>query len=437
MTKLRPFSLFCSMLFAFQVAGQVAVVGSDKFELTIDDHLLKIPYFSTHDLVTGDDLVERVVISLHGNNRNADEYFDNLAMIAEANEVDMSTTMIVAPQFLTEDDIDAFDLDDEHLYWTSGGWKSGSLSRDEDSNPRPERIASYAVLDSLLYRLGEIYPNLIAVVFTGHSAGGQVSNRWAATSPMVDQVCSQFNVNTRFVVANPSSYLYLDGRRKVAGSLANFIIPATSCSDYNEWKYGLEDLFSYPSNSGATAIREMMSRREVVYLLGEEDNNPNSSSLDVSCEADFQGAHRLERGEIYFQYLQLYYGNEILENQQKVIVPDAGHNNFDMYSSDVGVFHLFESMPSACQNNPTNLGEVPAEQLFKLYPNPASDHFVIAAEHGPYTLTLRNSLGALVRSYRQIDAESFYLPIADLQAGLYWVEFRQEGVLAVQRLVIQ
>ncbi len=343
---------------AFPIGSAVDSVGVKKVEMNINGNILKIPYYSNYQLSNSNNNVAKAIIVIHGNNRDAGNYFTNMTIAASMRPTETDSTMIIAPQFLTEDDINSFSLDSEHLYWSSGGWKSGSNSKDNLTNPRPERIPSYAVLDTIMLRLAQNFPNLKSIVFTGHSAGGQLTNRYLATTPVVDTLCNFYEVSTKFLVANPSSYLYMDNQRRVSETINQFEVPNTSCTTYNEWKYGLENMYTYPSNVGVDSIRVRMERNQVVYLLGENDNDPNSSSLDLSCEAMLQGDHRLERGTIFFNHLINFYGNSILNKHYLDTVPNVGHSNLSMYTSEKGLFHLFESNPNSCGNTGcTTVGE--------------------------------------------------------------------------------
>lgn len=352
--------------------GQVDNISSKTFPIRLEENTLRIPYYSNYDLFTENKAIDKAIIVIHGTNRNADEYYENMTIAARKVPEFTANTLIMAPQFLTETDIDGFDLDESYLYWTNGGWKSGSNSRDENSNPRPGRIPSYAVLDSLLIHLANQFPTLSSIVFTGHSAGGQVTQRMAATSPIAEQLCSIYNVGIRFVVANPSSYVYMDEQRKLANSTTEFAVPTNACATYNEWKYGLADLFTYPRNIGILSIRNTNQQNTVTYLLGANDNNPNSSSLDIDCEASLQGAHRLERGQVYFNYLQHYYGETIKENHDLIIVPNVGHSNFDMYNSVEGIEVLFERETADCSET-VSLIEYPSNVPITIFPNPVID----------------------------------------------------------------
>ncbi len=328
--------------------AQVSNVGTKKMAMNVNGSTLKIPYYSNFDLSSTNNAITRAIVVVHGLSRDADNYYATMMTAASMRSVNMDSMLVIAPQFLTEEDIEEHNLDNEHLYWTEGGWASGSNSRNESAHPRPERIPSYAVLDTILLRLAKNYPNLQSIVFTGHSAGGQTTNRYSATTPLVNILCQQYHVSIKFIVANAGTYLYMDNKRKVAGTVNQFQIPATACSTYNDWKYGLGNLYTYPSAAGADSIRSMFKKRQVVYLLGEDDNDPNSSTLDIECEAMLQGNHRLERGTVYFNYLKNYYGADLLNYQTVDTVPNADHSSSDIYTSAIGLFHLFETPPRSC-----------------------------------------------------------------------------------------
>lgn len=317
------------------------LVMEKKFEMTIDGNTLKVPYYSNAAAIDQENLqVKRAVITMHGLDRNAFTYYDNMLAAAQMETTVMDTIMIMAPQFVTQEDLISNGLDDEHLYWSNGGWSIGNLSRNDATNPRPTRIPSFAVMDSLLTRMSQNLPNLKTLVFSGHSAGGQFANRYSASTPIVEWLSNR-GIRIRFIVNNPSSYVYMDNRRRVSGTLNEFEVPTTDCITYNKYKYGLDDLPAYLNAIGATTIRERLSEREVVYLLGEMDNNANNSTLDITCDAQFQGQHRLERGAIYHNYLKEYYGTDITAIQTIDTVPGVGHDHAGMFQSELGRFYTF------------------------------------------------------------------------------------------------
>lgn len=431
------FILLSLLYIGTYLQGQVSNVGSDKFCIQINGNILKIPYYASHDLYSSNAVIQKAIVVVHGNNRNADDYFENMEIAANSVAELSANTLIIAPQFLTEEDIEFHNLDAEHLYWTSGGWKSGSNSRDEVSHPRPVRIPSYAVLDSLLLHIAQQFSNLELITVTGHSAGGQLTQRMAASSPIVQQLCGAFSIGIRFVVANPSSYVYMDNQRRKSGMVNQFEVPNTTCDDYNEWKYGLEDLYTYPESAGVDSIRTMFSSRKVIYLLGEEDNSPTSSSLDKSCAANLQGAHRYERGIIFYNYLQFYYGSGITENHKLVTVPNVGHSNFEIYNSSQGKAVLFEPSAQSCENLVSTKQQLKHVQI-NLFPNPSDgriqfsgldnlDHLMPLVL---YDLQGREVWRGKISAYHPLD-------ISHLAPGLYFLQFRFDHQTFRKRIIIQ
>lgn len=329
-------------LIALSLFAQVDNIGTKDFSIVQNGVTLKIPYESSHEIETANPELKYLVLSMHGAQQNADDYYDRTIAAQNLAGEDGDSTLVIAPQFLTETDIDAFSLNSDYLYWSSGGWISGSNSRDEDSNPRAERIPSYEVLDSLIVRVKEAIPTIKFITLVGHSAGAQLVHRMALSSPLAIE--QSLDARLRFIVANPSSYVYLDNKRRVAGTVDQFQVPAgTSCNGFNEWKFGLEDRFTYPQRQGSTAMRNSYKDVEVIYLAGGADNDPNSSSLDTGCEANLQGDHRLERATIYFNYLQDYYNTTV---HQLDTVDGVGHSSADMFTSEKGLFHIFKALGS-------------------------------------------------------------------------------------------
>jgi hypothetical protein len=130
-----------------------------------------------------------------------------------------------------------------------------------------------------------VFPNLIDVVLAGHPAGGQFVQRYAAANPE--------RFPTRYIVANPSSYLYMDKQRWTGGSLDQFTVPTileqSRCPTYNRYRYGLEGLNIYMQVVGESKIRSQYAERRVIYMLGEDDNDPlmtNSIQPVPRCSRD-------------------------------------------------------------------------------------------------------------------------------------------------------
>jgi hypothetical protein len=69
---------------------------------------------------------------------------------------------------------------------------------------------------------------------------------------------------------------------------------------FNRWKYGLQHLPAYAKGQTPRNWNRPTSS-DIVYLLGQQDTDPNHPALDKSCAAEAQGAYRLIRGHYYFE----------------------------------------------------------------------------------------------------------------------------------------
>jgi hypothetical protein len=323
-----------------------------QFRFTELESLLEIPYCSNYPINIQQPGIRRAVIIIHGTNRNANNYYDYIESAAQQSNQSV-TTIIIAPQFLTEEDITNSSLNSNTLFWDDDGWKQGDHSLSTPANPRSTSLSSFTVIDKLLTQLSNpnLFPDLTDIVIAGHSAGGQFVNRLAAGS----QAPQQFQNDTlqiRYIVANPSSYLYFSPDRFIPDNPEQFVIPdRINCPTYNQYKYGLEALNPYMAAVGEQTIREQYPQRNVIYLLGEEDNDPNALYLDKSCAAMVQGRTRLERGEVYYRYLVHYvtqqFSQETMqlfaEQQKRIVIPGVGHSANDMFHSTCGKALLFDT----------------------------------------------------------------------------------------------
>lgn len=355
----------------------VDVVAPYVVRLQVESDVLLLPYFRNYSLDRSNPGVTDAIVVIHGMNRNAYDYFNRVLIPARDSGMAQQHTAILAPQFLVEADVEAFDLQGNILYWSSSGWRQGNLSLNSNDNPRPAQLSSFAVMDSILWRLAVNNPMLQHIVVVGHSAGGQFVNRYAAGSPMPDSLEARYGLPVRFIVSNPSSYLYFNGERRIGFSLDRFAEPGEDerrrCPDYDDYRYGLQSLNTYMSAVGREAIRSQYARREVVYLLGGEDNDPNDPSLDRRCPAMLQGRFRLERGQIYYNYAGYYFGRTIYRRHSLAIVPGVGHSSAGIFASDCGKYFLFDY--GAC-GTVSSVGHRVAGRslhdfvLYQNYPNP-------------------------------------------------------------------
>ena len=310
-------------------------IGPNRFLIYEENDSLSLPYYSNYLLDNTNNHTGLAIIYLHGQNRNADDYYNNIsAIVNSVNEID--STIVIAPQFLRSEDLNDNNSTENAFFWTNTtNWTAGYLSGNTSSHYRPFRMSSYAIMDSLLFQVALKNPMLEQIVFAGFSAGGQFVNRYIGGNNITEYLFSEFSLPIRFVVGSPSSYLYMNNERRVTGSTNQFAIP-NGCNGYNQYKYGLDYLNSYMSLAGVDSIRSRYKRRKVVYLVGASDDGGTTD-----CESETQGNDRYERSIIYYNYLQYYFGNQIVNNHQHAVIPNVDHDNYYVFNSSCGRKALF------------------------------------------------------------------------------------------------
>ncbi len=290
------------------VAG--AAFGQEHLPLDGGRFLL---VYSSAPLKVRNAAIERVFVLVHGLQRDGDVYFKS-AMAATREAGRMDSTLVIAPQFHANDGNQCKDkFASGEAHFACRGWSDGVATK---SDP----LSSFAAMDRLLQALAnrELFPALKEIVLAGHSAGGQFVQRYAAAN----RVDGKLPVPLRYVVANPSSYLYLESWRPVEHA---------ACPTFDRYKFGLQGLTGYLAETGAEAIRAAYPKRTVTYLLGELDTT-DEHNMDKTCPAMAQGPNRLERGLAYYQRLQ-----EIFHTDHQLLrVPGCGHSGDCMYRSENG-----------------------------------------------------------------------------------------------------
>jgi pimeloyl-ACP methyl ester carboxylesterase len=373
---------------AAQVAAPPCLVADDTCKESMAVGTYNFWYFRSYSLLTPNPDIRRAVIVMHGLNRDAPTYFAT-AVSALGNDRDPSL-LVIAPHFKgfvrnSPTCSDALEADELHWSCTGQGsinrWDDGGQARDSG----PDVIYSFDMIDSLLTILADttVFPNLAKVTIAGHSDGGQFTQRYAAGNlmdsglplpgvrstvgsaarPAVRSVAPRgaqptvINVPIKYVIANPSSYMYLSPMRLVKGATcledgtctANppFVTdwdPTAECpAAYNTYKYGLDGrTYGYMDSSqpgfSDAEVASRFTARAVAYLMGEQDQLSNSQ-FDVSCAGNAQGSHlagdgsgllggRRERGTIFWNYMRRQGASHTL-----TIVPTCGHDHICMLSS--------------------------------------------------------------------------------------------------------
>jgi pimeloyl-ACP methyl ester carboxylesterase len=286
----------------------VAEIATHRLDLT---DVGELPVCLSEGLDTRLPHVQSVLIMLHGRLRDAAVYYRT----ARAAVAQRPGWLVVVPQFLAEVDVAAHDLPARTLRWSLTGWMGG------DAAVAPSGLSTFAVLDALLARLSSRVPNMGRLVVAGHSGGAQMVQRYA--------LLGNDRANTHYVVANPSSYAFLDRKRPE---------PTDACPDFDRWKYGLSDLPAYANGWSPNQLAARYAKRNVTYLLGEEDTNPAHPALDNTDDARCQGPHRRARGEAFYAALKSQFPTS---PHRLRIVPGVGHNGSDIFTSADGIEALF------------------------------------------------------------------------------------------------
>ncbi|WP_373979681.1 hypothetical protein LN047_17170 [Achromobacter sp. JD417] len=311
-------------------------------ELGRPGHRYKMPVYANRDL-TKDDLrgIKQVLIVIHGVKRDADQYFETAAALVAADPARAGDTLVLAPRFSGSIDSGFAGM----AAWRKASWEDGQESIQAAGRPAP--VASFQVLDDLLRSLNDRkrLPSLTGLVLAGHSAGAQLVHRYAVLNNL-DGALRRDGLTLRYVIANPSSYLYLTNERPRADGKGYAPYERGICPTYNQYKYGTDKLPAYARETDDATLFVRYAARDVVYLLGGADNNPEHRLLDKACGAEAQGATRLARGTGYVQYehvLAARGGKPVTLRHTAFEVGGVGHDGKRMFGSICGVRALLGS----------------------------------------------------------------------------------------------
>jgi pimeloyl-ACP methyl ester carboxylesterase len=339
-------ALGCLLLSAGRSAGRaqqgsarerpVEVVAPNRIDVPTTGKAARLAAYISADWSAPHPEVTRAVLVFHGILRNADVYYAGAVEArAAAGAKAAASTLLIAPQFLADLDADAHSLSADTLVWTREGWPAGADA------VAPAPVSSFAAIDAILARLADkaLFPNLTTVVVAGHSGGGQVVQRYAVVG-QGNSVLARRGVHVRYVVANPSSYVYFTSERPGAGGRMMPFAGAADCPRYNDWKYGFADGMPGYISRPMASYTAQYAARDVVYLLGTKDIDPDHPALDKSCMGEAQGPYRYARGHWYFAQLKSQLGSRLLHHLHDV--PGVGHNGTQMFTSACGLSALFD-----------------------------------------------------------------------------------------------
>jgi len=267
----------------------------------------------------------RVVIVFHGLLRNAGVYFEGAMTARAAAGPAGQQAMVVAPQFLADLDVPAHHLPANTLGWNNDHWAGGEPAL------TPAPLSGFDAVDAILAHIADrrLFPNVKIVVMAGFSAGGQILQRYAVVGNG-DAVLTKAGIDTRYVVSDPSSYLYFTADRPD---------PQPHCKSENTWKYGFAaDVPPYVQGT-PDSLEARYARRNVLYLVGMADTDPHHPVLDTSCAGEAQGPQRYIRAHNYFSVMQQRHPTGL--NQHLIDVPGIAHEGNKMFNTACGLGALF------------------------------------------------------------------------------------------------
>ena len=286
--------------------------------------------YSTYALDKRNEVVTRALVVVHGGGRNGDNYFrSGVAAAFLANALD--DTIVIAPRFAANNGECKDALAANELNWpcTGNNWGRGGAAVGN------AEVTSYDLADEILRKLArkDNFPNLKTIVFAGHSAGGGFVTRYH----MSNQVHDTLGVPVTYVIANTSSYTYLDANRPVEGAAeVRPFRDRANCTTYDRWPYGLSERVGYSARLTDDQLKKQVVGRPAVYMLGQLDTLP-LAGFDTSCPAYAQGPHRLGRGEAFVSYIKQTYGAQ----HKGMVIPMCGHNARCMFTADSALPILF------------------------------------------------------------------------------------------------
>ncbi len=272
------------------------------------------------------DELEEVIFVVHGQNRDAAEYFNYMTNTVSSLDL-QNRALVIAPNFRETSS------GNNDLFW-GNGWREGANSENVSSN-----ISSFSVIDEILKKLSDPqkFPNLKKVIITGHSSGATFVQHYALANKAENLYQAH---DFTYVVAN-NQYFYYPDERRFDESTGEFFTPST-CSGYNFWPYGYEFAVEYLNGIEKTTVAEQQISRNTIYLLGENDTSTTGTLNTEDCAATLLGSNRFKRGENMFRFMDTFYNGQ--NDHHKITVPNVGHDGEAMFNSPEFKTFLLENM---------------------------------------------------------------------------------------------
>lgn len=229
---------------------------------------------------------DEIVFVMHGGGRNADDYLDAWKEIA-----DKTNLLVIAPEF-----------ENKFSKYTTNDYQEGNLATFFGSkNPRDEW--AFQVIENIFNHIQKTnnITNETYDIF-GHSAGGQFVHR--------------------MIILMPEARI----KNAVAANAGFYTLP----NETLKYPYGLKN-----TPIGDNSIKNSF-QKQLILLLGENDNDPNLGTFRETELAMQQGKHRLERGSNFYETAKkLAKEKSWVFNWKIDTVRNVGHNYRKMSSQAV------------------------------------------------------------------------------------------------------
>lgn len=222
-----------------------------------------------------------IVVMLHGANRDASAYTDDLI-----NAATVFGCRIIAPEFDKED------------YQGTEKYNLGNVyDKNKKTFLNPDKW-SFSLIEPLFdHVVGQIKSNNKGYYLLGHSAGAQFAHRFL---------------------------MYVKQPRVIKVAFANagwYTLPDSNI----DFPYGIKN-----SPVGQEQLSRFFSTK-VFVLLGMDDVKTDDNSYNTGDEAEAQGKTRFDRGKYYYKFAKAKAEEMKLPfNWTEIHVPNVGHDNGNM-----------------------------------------------------------------------------------------------------------
>ncbi len=426
----------------------VGNVPDGRYTLNFDGIELSTPMLSSHSLDEIHPEITRAILFVPDTTREVMISGQRLAAQADTADAE-ATTLIVGLQFLIIDDVVEYELEDTNVAYWPRVWHSGfdGLSRPEA--PRDTVVSSFVYMDSLMYRVSDICPNLQTMVISG---GGTYVHRFACGTSVPEEFelgdPDGIHLTRRppvlFLAATIDAFLYLNESRPqytggfaAVGNLFESYVP-----EYNWYPFGLENLVPYMAEKGVSFILSRYPHKNMVYFCGENDTYPNWDNQNRLI----QGLNNKMIAILYPLHLEQVFGATI--THRLIIAKNVGP--YDILSASELRPYLFEYIPSGygyleMATNVDYDDATPTDyRVQAVYPNPFNASTQVAVTLPTATaVTIRvfNVMGQEVARLAdgQLSAgeHTFTFDAAELASGTYFLHVQAPGKLAeLQKLTL-